>query len=200
MYPYLTKIFIGIISIAGLVVLGNSYLIHKFSKKYSEEVSDVIIVLGTRIENGKVSPLFKERINQGILLYQNGKAPYILFTGGQGKGQLETESAVAKKFAIDNGVPAEAIILDEKAKSTFQNLKYSKKIMYSMGFKKALLVSDPYPIKRAMAFAQHFNLTAQPSPTQTSIIKGFIPKSIALVYETFFYMLGQGIIVFNRES
>lgn len=200
MYPYLNKIFIAIILISVLIFVTNAYFIYTFSKQYSEKKSDVIIVLGTKIEQGKVSALFKERIDQGIQLHQKGIAPFLLFTGGKANKKGETESSVARDYAISKGVPKESILIDNKAYSTFQNLKYSKQIMDSINIKTALIVSDPYHMKRAMAFAKHFQIDAEVSPTPTSTIKGFLPKSFALVYETFFYMVAKGVIFFNLES
>ena len=53
---------------------------------YAREV-DVIIVLGAGLtSHGKPSPVFAERINHGIRLYQEGYAKKLMFTGGFGEG------------------------------------------------------------------------------------------------------------------
>lgn len=167
----------------------NAYKIYSFSSEYSEEQSDVIIVLGTAIENGKPSSVFKERINHGIYLYNKGVAKKLLFTGGFGKGQNQTESSVAKEYAISKGIPDSVIIIEEKSKSTYENFKEAKLIMDSLSLKSALIVSDPFHMKRAMAFAEYYHIDCKPSPTKTTAFQFFIPKAMSLFYETVFYRI-----------
>ncbi len=175
----------------------NAYKIYSFSSEYSEEKSDVIIVLGTAIENEKPSSVFKERINHGIYLYNKGVAKKLMFTGGLGKGQIQTESAVAKKYALSKGIPSEAIILEEKSRSTYENFMFTKLLMDSLGLNTALIVSDPFHMKRAMTFANYFKMDCKPSPTKTSEFNSFAPKAMSLFYETIFYTIGEIAKKFN---
>ena len=189
----MTRILKNIIFIIGFsiwsVLVYNSYKIYSYSFEYSEVKSDVIIVLGTGIKDGEPSDVFKERINHGIYLYNNGISEKILFTGGMGKGQNQTESEVAKKYALAKGVPNSAIIIEEKSTSTYGNFKESKQIMDSLELKTALVVSDPFHMKRAMAFAEYYQIDCQPSPTKTTAFQSFIPKAMSLIYESVFYTL-----------
>ncbi len=175
----------------------NAYKIYSFSSEYSEEQSDVIIVLGTAIENGKPSSVFKERINHGIYLYNKGVAKKLLFTGGLGKGQNQTESSVAKEYAISKGIPDSVIIIEEKSKSTYGNFKEAKQIMDSLSLKSALIVSDPFHMTRAMTFANYYKMDCKPSPTKTSEFNSFVPKAMSLFYETIFYTIGEIAKKFN---
>ncbi|WP_052303999.1 YdcF family protein [Cellulophaga algicola] len=65
----------------------NSVRIYNYSFEYNEHKSDVAIVLGAGTNIGKLSPVFKERINHSILLYNKGIVKKIILTGGFGKGQ-----------------------------------------------------------------------------------------------------------------
>jgi len=189
----MTRILKNLFFIIGLliwsVLVYNSYKIYSYSFEYSEAKSDVIIVLGTSIKDGEPSTVFKERINHGIYLYNKGVAEKILFTGGLGKGQSQTESEVAKTYALKNGIPNAAIITEEKSTSTYENFKESKHIMDSLGLKTALIVSDPFHIKRAMTFAEYYKIDCQPSPTKTTAFQSFVPKAMSLLYESVFYTL-----------
>ena len=189
----MTRILKNIIFIIGFsvwsVLVYNSYKIYSYSFEYFEAKSDVIIVLGTGIKDGEPSDVFKERINHGIYLYNKGLAKKIIFTGGLGKGQSETESSVAKKYALSKGVPSKVIILEEKSSSTYENFKFTKQIMDSLSLKTALVVSDPFHMKRAMAFAEYYKIDCKPSPTKTTAFQSFIPKAMSLIYESVFYTL-----------
>lgn len=52
----------------------NAISIICYSKIDDRKKADVIIVLGASTYNDKVSPVFQERLNHGIWLYQHGYA------------------------------------------------------------------------------------------------------------------------------
>ena len=165
--------------------------IYQYSFEYSEQKCDVAIVLGAGTSNGKVSPIFKERINHGIYLYKQHLVNKIILTGGRGKGQSQADSEVAKTYAQQQGVPVHDIIIETKSKYTINNLTESKRIMDSLGLKSVLLVSDPLHMKRSVDLAKKLNLNCSASPTQTSMYQSFIPKFKSLMYESFYYCVGE---------
>ena len=52
-------------------------------------------------------------------------------------------------IAISMGVPADAIFLDENARNTYENIKFSRDMMLAHNWKKAILISSPYHTLRA---------------------------------------------------
>ena len=50
----------------------------KYGKVDEKQKSDVAIVLGASTDANGVSPVFKERINHGIWLYENNYVDYII--------------------------------------------------------------------------------------------------------------------------
>ena len=143
-------------------------------------------MLGAATKNGKLSPVFKERINHGILLYEEGIVNNIIFTGGFGKGQTQSESQTAKNYALKNDIPENDIFIEEKSNYTVENLEYAKLIMDSLDFTNALIVSDPLHMKRAMKLASYYEVDCRPSPTKTTMYKSTKTKLSQLLYETFF--------------
>lgn len=176
----------------------NAVRIYNYSKQYSEGKSDVAIVLGAAINNGEPSPIFRERINHSIYLYKIGVVENIIYTGGIGKGQVQSESEVAKSYAISKGVKAEDILTEEKSKYTVENLFEAKKIMDSLKLTSALLVTDPFHMKRGMMHAKNNNIYPNPSPTKTSMYKSRIPKFLQLMYESFFFSLSEPISLIDN--
>ena len=61
-------LFVLLLALAYLLV--NAAVIYRYSKQYSEQRSDVAIVLGAAVYGTKVSPVYRERINHAIYLYQ----------------------------------------------------------------------------------------------------------------------------------
>jgi uncharacterized SAM-binding protein YcdF (DUF218 family) len=60
------------------------------------------------------------------------------------------EAEVIKAIAIANGVPAEAIILEERAANTYENVEFTNQILRDKGWRRVALVSSPYHMRRAM--------------------------------------------------
>ena len=180
--------------VVGLFLIGyflfNAFGIYRYASNYSEQPSDVAIVLGAGTNGGKLSPVFRERINHGITLYRKGVVKQILFTGGFGQGQQLADSEVAKRYALKEGVPENAILIETRSKFTFENMIEAKSIMDSLHLETALIVSDPLHMKRSMTLAAQHHISCQSSPTPTTMYRSFRPKLGSLFYETVFYCFG----------
>lgn len=167
----------------------NSFRIYIYSTNYTEEYSDVAIVLGAGTSNGKISPVFRERVNHGIYLIKNERAKYLILTGGIGSDQSVADSEVAKKYAINLGVSKSQILIESKSNYTIENLIHAKQLMNSVDAETALIVSDPLHMKRAMLLCGELNINASSSPTQTSMYRTYNSKSRSLFYETFYFTI-----------
>jgi uncharacterized SAM-binding protein YcdF (DUF218 family) len=95
-------------------------------------------------------------------LYHEAFAPYILFSGGVVRPVGELRNAVPKTeaeaffdIAVSKGVPAEAIILENKATNTGENFIFTRKLLKekNLDFKSFILVQKPYMIRRTYATA-----------------------------------------------
>jgi len=174
----------------------NLVRVYNYSFKYSENKSDVAIVLGAGASDGKLSPVFKERINHSIMLYKKEVVDKIIFTGGFGKGQQQSDSQTAKNYALNSGIPENDILIEEESNYTIENLKQSKQIMDSLGFKNALIVSDPMHMKRAMKLAKNYEIDCKSSPTKTTMYRSAKTKNKQLLYETFYFSLRELVSIF----
>ena len=148
----------------------------------------VAIVLGAATENGEVSPVYRERINHGIWLYNQGYVEYLILTGGTGAGNATSDAVAAKEYAIDMGIPEDSIFIEEHSTITEENLQNAKIIMDENAWSSAIIVSDPLHMKRAMLMAKDFGIEAYSSPTTTSMYKSLKTKLPFLAREEFFYI------------
>ena len=111
--------------------------------------ADAIVVFAGGVgESGKAGGGFQERVSHAVNLYKAGHAPRVIFSSGY--VFTMQEAAVMKSVAMDNGVPANAIVLEERAATTFQNVVYTNRILVNNGWRSVLLVSSPYHMRRAM--------------------------------------------------
>ena len=148
--------------------------------------SDCIIVLGAAVQGTSPSPVFEERIRHGMNLYTAGYAPKLLFTGGIGDGQNHSESSIGRSFAIEHGVPAPDILVEEKSRTTQQNLSEAYALMKEHQMNSAIIVSDPLHMKRAMMMAGDLHIVASSSPTPTSRYRSFKTQLGFLLREVYF--------------
>jgi len=106
------------------------------------------------------SPVFEERIKHAVNLYTVGEASIIIFTGGIGEGDRIAESEVAKEYAVQLGVPDEDIYCETHSRITYENLEGAKEILDRQGLTKALIVSDPLHMRRAVTIARDLGIDA----------------------------------------
>lgn len=150
--------------------------------------ADVAIVLGAGTFNGVVSPVYRERINHGVWLYQNGYVKKLILTGGYGAGSTVSDAAAAGQYAISMGMPEADILLEERSAITQENLQYARELMEETGDETALVVSDPLHMKRAMLLAKDAGIEAYASPTPTSRYRSLKTKAKFLAREVFYYI------------
>ena len=177
--------------IAFLIVLYTiiaAVQIVQYGKLDSKTKCDVAIVLGAATSGEEVSPVYRERINHGIWLYENGYVNYLVLTGGVGEGNEKSDAFVAKQYAVENGVPEQAILIEEQSTITEENLEYAKAIMDAHAMDTAIIVSDPLHMKRAMRMAADYGITAYSSPTPTTMYRSLKTQIPFLARELFFYV------------
>src|SRR5215207_8724604 len=176
--------------IFSIVILSAGLLasrIYSYRNARSAAPADAAVVLGAAVWTTEVSPVFRERINHAVNLYQRGQVRKLIFTGGQGNAGEPTESVAARQYAIESGVPANDILIEQKSHTTYENILYAKQLADAHGVKKVLIVSDPLHMKRAMTMASDVGLVAEPSPTPSTRYQGLRSQVGLLAHETYYY-------------
>jgi uncharacterized SAM-binding protein YcdF (DUF218 family) len=110
--------------------------------------ADAIVVFAGGVgESGTAGMGLQERVGKAVELYRAGHAPAIVFSSGYVFTLREAESM--KAIAVANGVPAAAIVLEESAANTYENVRNVSRIAEARGWSRVLLVSSPYHMLRA---------------------------------------------------
>ncbi len=150
--------------------------------------ADAIIVLGAAAYDAKPSPVFEERIRHGLDLYRQGYAPLLIFTGGYGgSGARFSESQVARRYAIKQGVPDEAILIETASRTTRQNLVEARRLMEQRQLHRVIIVSDPLHMARALRLAHELGIDALASSTPSTRFRSFHTSWKFLVQEVYFF-------------
>jgi len=150
--------------------------------------ADTIIVLGAAAYDARPSPVFEQRILHGIDLYQRGLAKRIIFTGGYGGGGARfSESQVARRYALRQGVPAKAILIESVSRNTQENLQQANRVMHRQGLRSAIIVSDPLHMSRALRISRDVGINAVGSPTPTTRFRSLTTRWRFLANEVYFF-------------
>ena len=177
-----------LIAVIFIYVLGTALSIVSFSEKDETRQADAAVVLGASVYDNSPSPVFRERIDHAVDLYNDGYVNAIIMTGGVGEGNIRSEADIAREYAEQQGVPAEVIFKEEESSITAGNLEMARQVMSEKGFNTALIVSDPLHMKRAMMYADDLGMKAYSSPTPTSLYRSWKTKLPFLFREEFFYI------------
>ena len=109
--------------------------------------ADAIIVFAGGVgESGKAGQGYEERVQYAVQLYRGGYAKKMIFSSGY--MYALKEPLVMKALAIALGTPEEAIALEDEAKNTYENVKFTKRILDKEKWDEILLVSSPYHMRR----------------------------------------------------
>jgi uncharacterized SAM-binding protein YcdF (DUF218 family) len=140
-----------------------------WSLRDTRRPAHAIVVLGAAQYDGRPSPVLRARVDHAIDLWRRGLAPVMLMTGGRGIGDTVSEAAVERRYAIANGVPSAAILVEEESHSTSESLRNVAALM-GKDARAVILVSDPFHMLRLSILARRFGLQPRTSPTRTSPI------------------------------
>jgi len=133
--------------------------------------ADAIVVMGAAQYDGRPSPIFAARLEHAVALFHAGLAPRLVVTGGKAEGDRTTEAASARAYAIAHGVPAEAILVEDRSRTTLESIRGVGDLLRSHGLATAVFVSDRPHMLRVLRMADDDGITAWGSPTQTSPIE-----------------------------
>lgn len=130
-----------------------------------EHPYDVCIVLGcpTR-EDGKVSRMQRSRMNKAIALYQQQRIHKVLISGAGVRNDF-VEAHVMAQYAMEQGIPQDAILLETKALNTYDNLRYAKTMCDALKYKRIVVVTSRFHIRRSNFFVKKFFTNYAMCPT-----------------------------------
>ena len=140
---FFSKLFLISFLFFGYTPLSNFFLskIEDYiqTSKYPIQQLTGVVVLGGRFETGLESKernqVFlnssAERLTKALEIYKKNPRVLILFSGFSSsiKPQGWSESDMAKKFFLDQGVRIDNLIFENHSRNTFENIKYSKDII-----------------------------------------------------------------------
>ena len=131
--------------------------------------ADCILVLGAGISDPETpSPMLRDRLDAGILLYEQGVAPKILLTGDNGT-EAHNEIHVMYQYVKNAGVPEEDIFCDHAGFSTYESMVRAGSIFE---VSKMIVVTQTYHEYRALYLAEKLGYEARGAAADQEVYSG----------------------------
>jgi uncharacterized SAM-binding protein YcdF (DUF218 family) len=121
--------------------------------------SDFVIVLGAGLgSGGQVPPLLASRLDRGRAVWAalnrraTGPGPLLIVSGGKGDDEQVPEATAMASYLTARGFPADHLLLEDRSRSTEENLLFSKAIMDQVrpGARCTIVTSDFHAFRAAM--------------------------------------------------
>ena len=149
---------------------------------------DFIIIHGAGLLDGeRVTPLLKKRIDKAVQAFHQSKNPHIrlIASGGQGSDEKISEAQAIYNYLVEHtDVPKEAIILEEKSTTTYENLLFSKELGEQLiENPRFLFVTNDYHVFRTSTYARQIGMQGDGLGCSTAsyyIPSAFIREYVAM--------------------
>ena len=131
--------------------------------------ADAAVVFGSAVRaDGSASGSLRDRTRTACDLYRRGLVRTLVLSGGRDPAVPLSEPACMAKVALAEGVPAEALVLDEQGATSDATLAALPALAREHGWRSVLLVSHDYHLARLALLARSHGLTACTVPARES--------------------------------
>ncbi len=157
----------GAVLVALLVVGGTGFRVWQVARGDDRTSADIVIVLGAAQYDGRPSPILAARLKHAKALYEDGLASRIVTAGGGRPGDDYTEAEAGRRYLVDAGVPANAVVAVGEGTDTLGSVQAVARVADQRGWHTAMIVTDPWHSLRARTMAHDAGLDAWTSPTRS---------------------------------
>lgn len=155
---------IVLIAAAGILIFGlprlvsGLYAISRIASVDSASQRPVAIVFGAGLlRDGSPTPVLRDRVETAAELYFAGKVQKLLMSGDNRFVEYN-EPAAMRAYALELGVPDDAIVLDYAGRRTYDTCYRAKEIF---GVDQALLVTQRFHLPRALVICNGLGIEGQ---------------------------------------
>ncbi len=175
---YMTAGGLGLLYIASTPIVSTALLswlepdtaLIKGALVQGDKSPQAIVILGAGRHNGAPefggdtpNAMALERIRYGVWLARRTLLP-VLVSGGLGTDKVLSEARLMK-HVIETEYALPVRWVEEQSRTTYENAKYSSKILKKEGIKSIYLVTHAMHMKRSLMSFEQFGLTINPAPT-----------------------------------
>ena len=156
--------FIVFTAAAGILIFGlprlasGLYSIGRIASVDSASQRPVAIVFGAGLlRDGSPTPVLRDRVETAADLYFTGKVQKLLMSGDNRFVEYNEPGAM-RAYALELGVPEDAIVLDYAGRRTYDTCYRAKEIF---GIDQALLVTQRFHLPRALVICNGLGVAGE---------------------------------------
>ncbi|ATY10087.1 YdcF family protein [Amycolatopsis sp. AA4] len=146
-----------------------------------------VVVLGSGLQGDRVPPLLASRLDRAVQVQQRSPGAVLVVSGGQGADELTSEAAAMARYLVEAGVPEEQLVLEDRATTTSENLRFSVALLAERGFSGPILaVTNNYHVFRTAVLARQLGLRLNVIGARTAsyfVPSAFLREFVALLVE-----------------
>ena len=126
---------------------------------------DAILLLGLELgEDDQPDEELRIRVRTAAKAYREHPGVKIVACGGVTAGHKISEAEVMQKLLLDEGVPAQDIVLENESKTTIENFINAARIVGGGKGGRFLIVTSDYHVRRSVLTARRAGLRADGYP------------------------------------
>lgn len=175
---------LGFLALGWAALLFVAFLLYLwlYARLAGARRADYAVVLGCGLLNGEVSPLLASRVQRAAELVrrerERGNEMLLVLSGGQGADEPRSEASAMADHARALGIPSEWLRLEERSRTTEQNLQFTNSLMEAeLGQgARGLVVTSDYHALRAAIIARFLGIDAQAIGAPTA--RYFLPAAV----------------------
>ena len=150
--------------------------------------ADYLIVLGAAVHGDTPSLSLVERLEAAKDYLIKHPDTVVIVSGGQGGGENVSEARAMYEWLCANGIDSTRIIMEDKASSTYENLKFSREIINELSDDATVaVVSSEYHLCRAKLIAKTLGMEIHTVAAHTTyftiMLNYFIREAFGVTYQ-----------------
>lgn len=112
-------------------------------------VTEYGIILAAETIHGRPAAVLRDRLDKGVELYLTGKVEKLVMSG------RSPEPAIMQAYAVEAGVPAEDILLDDGGVRTYATCYNA---VHQLGLEEAIMVTQAFHLPRTIFLCESMGL------------------------------------------
>jgi uncharacterized SAM-binding protein YcdF (DUF218 family) len=122
--------------------------------------ADAVVVLGAAVvAPGTPGEALRRRLAHGVRVLNDRGTAFLLLSGGH-VGAPPAEAELMRLLALQQGVAEDRIVIEDRARNTFENALYTGRIMRERGWRRVVVVTDAFHLPRALYVFRRLGLEA----------------------------------------
>ena len=114
---------------------------------------DCLIVLGAQVREDGPSAVLRYRLDAAEAYLRANRSAVCIVTGGQGASEPVAEGVAMKEYLVMKGIDPSRILVEDKARNTVQNIRFSKSLLPAPDASVGIVTND-FHVARAAALAR----------------------------------------------